>query len=285
MEAVYDKVNRKVYLRQRNLIEEAAQMFGLMDTKPVGIPMVKGFEHASYENSKQSDDFTRKLQQMVGKTLYIARFTRPDVLLATTILCKYFQKASAAHLEAAKRIIRYLYHTKDEWLVLGSDSLVLTAYSDATWGSEPDTRKSRTGTVVLIGSTPVSVYSSLQETTATSSVEAEYQAMSSTTREVMFFRQILKEIGITIEAPTKVLCDNKGAIQLVDSTKHHHRTKHIDIKHHYIRDCVRSGSIIIQYIPTGDQLADYFTKSVGNPQFNKFKAQMGVVVRGGLTIS
>ena len=119
---------------------------------------------------------------------------------------------------------------------------------------------------------PVSWSSRLQPTTALSSVEAEYLALSDVVKEVLWFREMLRELGFPPSGPTTINVDNTGAISLAKNPVAHQRTKHIDIRHHFIRDHIEAGDIEIQYVNTKDNKADWMTKSLGGPDFLKFRS-------------
>ena len=181
---------------------------------------------------------------------------------------------------------KYLYHTRDFVYTLGfsteKSTMTLSAYSDATWADDEENRRSRSGGAIFIGDSLVHCYSRVQNTVAKSSVESEYQALSAATSEVCYFRNLLTELGYPQINPTIMHVDNQGAKELVTTTKHHNRTKHIDVHHHVIRECVEDKKISMKFVPTDDQIADMFTKPLGTAKFQKFRNLIGISSRGGV---
>jgi hypothetical protein len=162
-----------------------------------------------------------------------------------------------------KRILRYLKGTKDYRLRLGGTTEVsLTGYCDADWAGDVDERKSTTGYVFLIGNGVVSWKSKRQPTPALSTAEAEYQAATSATQEALWMRQLLSELGFLLPTATPLYSDNQGAIALARNPTSHSRTKHIDIKHHFIRHSIEAGDIDMRYCPTQEMVADVLTKGL-----------------------
>jgi hypothetical protein len=128
----------------------------------------------------------------------------------------------------------------------------------------------------------ISAWSKQQLTVAMSSTEAEYQALALGTQEILYFRQLLQEIGYEQMEPTLLLGDNKGALDLSVSTKNHPRVKHIDIKFHFTREQAVQQTVILEYVPTKLQVADIFTKPLQKGLFNQFKKLLHVQARKGV---
>jgi hypothetical protein len=159
---------------------------------------------------------------------------------------------------------------------------MLKAYTDSTWGDDLANRRSRSGGVLFFNNSMISSWSKQQATTALSSTDAEYQAMSLATQEIIYYRQLFKEIGYEQMSPTPLLGDNKGALALTVSTKHHPRVKHIDIRFHFTREQVEMKAVELKYVSTHEQIADLFTKPLGKAPFLKLKALLHVQAWGGV---
>jgi hypothetical protein len=153
---------------------------------------------------------------------------------------------------------------------------VLIGYSDADWGNSLDDRRSTTGYVFKLAQGAISWRSKRQSTVAQSSTEAEYMALSEATREAVSWRMFLGELGLDIREPTTILADNQGSIALSKNPEHHARTKHIDIKYHYIREQVSNEAVSIYYINTEAMIADVLTKPLARPHHHKLIAQFGI---------
>ena len=166
-------------------------------------------------------------------------------------------------------------------LVLGGgthDSTTLTAYSDANWAEDLDDRCSTSGYAFKLGQSTVSWSSKKQNTVAASSTEAEYMAASYCARQALWLCNLLEELGIsTKNTLTTFYIDNKGAIDLTKEPRHHQRTKHIDVAHHFVRERAVEGSLNVIHLPTSEMLADEFTKPLARVPFEKMVKGLRVV--------
>ena len=175
-------------------------------------------------------------------------------------------------------MFQYLRSTREHGIVYqgGSGSVTAEAYTDADWGSNTDDRRSVSGVMVMIGKAPVVFKSKYQRTVALSSAEAEYMALSLCTQEVLWVRSMLKDMGQEQKGGTLVWEDNQGAIALACNAGYHARTKHVDIRHHFIRENVECGSIKVDYIDTKHQLADMLTKGLGTKTLKFLREATGI---------
>jgi hypothetical protein len=127
-----------------------------------------------------------------------------------------------------------------------------------------------------LGSGVISYASRKQKTVAASLTDAEYIAVSEASREVCWLRQLLDEIGYSQDSPTPLLCDNNGAISLSGDPSFHSRVKHLDIQYHFIREKVEDDIIIVNRVPSHENLTDLLTKPLGKTKFQKFHSQLGL---------
>ena len=147
-------------------------------------------------------------------------------------------------------------------------------YCDADWAGDVDDRRSTSGCILLLHGSPIVWLSKKQATVALSTAEAEYMAMSAALKEVKWLVQLLEEIGVNVAAPVPMFSDNQAAISISSaSAVPASRTKHIDLRHHYVRECVRDGSIQIRWVAGSEQLADVFTKGLGKQQHKKLTGE------------
>jgi hypothetical protein len=164
-------------------------------------------------------------------------------------------------------------------LVLGhtpSSSPVLFGYADADWASDINDRKSTSGYVFTLGGGAISWSSKKQTTVALSSTEAEYIAGAHAAKEAIWLRQLLTELGQDMSFPTTLHVDNQSAIAIARNPEFHKRTKHIDVRYHYLRQVIDNGSLQLKYTPTQEQVADVFTKGLPPASHIKFTGCMGV---------
>jgi hypothetical protein len=176
-----------------------------------------------------------------------------------------------------KRIFRYLKGTVRLGLVYKkSENGTLTGYSDADWAGDLDDRHSTTGNIFMLGGGPISWLSKKQATVALSTAEAEYLALCSATQETVWLKKLLSDIKYISDRQIVILEDNQGAIAIAQNPVGHARTKHIDIKYHYVRECVQNGIVRLEYCPTEDMLADFLTKSISKVRFEKIRDAIGL---------
>ena len=184
---------------------------------------------------------------------------------------------SKAHFAAAKRILRYVKGTKDFGILYEADrDFNLTGYTDSDWAGSTDDRKSTSGYVFLLGNKAISWASKKQTTVALSSAEAEYMAATSAACEATWLRKILQDVQQDSKTPTVIHCDNMSAIAMTKNPVFHSRTKHIEIRYHFIRELVERGEIKMEFCKTEEQLADIFTKPIATEKFIKFRDMLGV---------
>jgi hypothetical protein len=200
-------------------------------------------------------------REAIGSLMYAALGTRPDISFAVSFLSQFMQNPGRAHWEAVKRVFRYLKGTKDTCLVIGGTGKGLEAFSDADWASQ-EHRHSISGYVFTIGGGAVSWSSKKQVIVALSTTEAEYIAATHAAKEALWIRMFLAEIARPLKKPTTIHLDNISAISITKNDEYHPRTKHIDIRYHFIRHAVQERLLHIDYVPTEDMAADMFTKGL-----------------------
>ena len=205
----------------------------------------------------------REYQQLIGSLLFIGLATRPDILHSVNKLSQFNMNPHLEHMAAAKQILRYLKHTIHFTLNYNRPNDPLLGYSDADWATNYD-RKSYTGYVFELCGGAITWATKKQTTIALSSTEAEYMALAAATKEAVYLRNLVAEIGFQnlVNAPLTIYCDNQSAIQLAKNPAHHERSKHIDIRYHYIRSVYDKSYITILYISTEDMKADILTKNL-----------------------
>ena len=163
-------------------------------------------------------------------------------------------------METSKKGFRYLKATSDVGIKYSTNKeMKIESYSDADFANCKETRKSRTGIIVNLANAPIMWLSKRQPITALSTVESEYIAGSATTQETIYAKSVLEELGVYIQTPIQYM-DNQGSIAISENPVHQGRTKHIDVRYHYIREKVSEGKIKIAYVSSENQKADFLTK-------------------------
>jgi len=263
-------------LCQKQYIEKLLERYRLQDANPVTTPMDLNVKLvANYGHSKSVDKV--RYQSMIGSLLYIAIATRPDISQAVGALSKFNSAPMEAHLTAVKRLFCYLKGTINMSLQFKRmENLEIIGFSDADWASDMDNRHSTTGNIFLIAGGPVSWFSQKQKTVALSTAEAEYIALCSASQEALWLRQLLTDIGEHCTQPMTIMEDNQGAIAMTKNPIGHRRTKHIDIKYHFVREQVQRGTLQIKYCCSKEMLADLFTKPLTKGQFEYLRSKLGI---------
>ena len=221
-----------------------------------------------------------KFKSFVGMLLYISITARPDITTATSMVARFAHNPGKKHWEAVLRILRYLQGSKSMVLQLGGQMQypTLLAYADADWATDKDKRVSRSGFVIFISNSLVIWSSKLQRSQALSSTEAEYISLTSCARLVIWARTLLAELGFDQEQPSVIYEDNKGCIDIATSSKSHPAVKHIDLRHHFIRDRIQvTKDITLVKIGTTEMIADMFTKALVFFLFNKHRTRLGLI--------
>jgi hypothetical protein len=252
--------------------------FGMTDANAVRSPFVIGQDLTPDDSHARFDDKT-KYRELIGSMLYVANCTRPDISVAMSILSQYLADPREMHWRVGLRVLSYLKGTASlgiRYTKTNPDTLSLYAYSDANWGGDKSTRRSTSGVLVTMNGGPVIYKIKRQATVALSSAEAEFMALALATQEVIWLRYLLEEIGAVSKGPTVIHLDNQSATSIATNHGHTQRAKHIDLRAHFVRDHVENGNIIVKYIPSENQLADFFTKPLPTPRFAQLRDASGV---------
>jgi hypothetical protein len=272
-----NRKERIMMLSQDTFIESTAEEFGLALAKKPFSPLDPGTRRMIGED-KEETSLNCPYRQAIGKLLYISVCTRPDLAFSIALLSRYLDKPKKIHWNLVKRVIAYLNHTKSYKLVLGGvdGSLKLTGYSDSDWGQDTSTGRSTTGFVFKMGIGSISWMSRLQKTVALSTSEAEYQALATALQEYLYLRNVLAEMKLP-GSITEIHVDNQSCIKLAKNPWTNGRSKHINLKYHFVRDLVKENVVKISYLQTEEMIADGFTKPLSGPQHAKFMSRLGLV--------
>ena len=217
---------------------------------------------------------------LLGQALFIAITTRPDIATAVSACGKFAMNPGPKHWSALLQIASYLIATKDFVLTLGGhfNHVTISAFSDADWAGDLDNRRSRSGYLVCLNSSSVIWSSKLQASVALSSTEAEYIALSQAARDVIWTRNFIEELGFKQKNPTVIFEDNRSCVKIAESTKQLPGTKHIAIRHHFIRERISSHEIKLERKATIAMVADIFTKALVLHLFLAHRMALGVGV-------
>ena len=243
--------------------------------KPAATPLPAGY-YPEPNQGELDPELRQRFQTVIGSLLYIMLGTRPDISFAVTKLAQFSANPSTEHLKKALHVCCYLLGTKDYRLIYdGRRGDGLNAMTDSDWGSDPTTRRSQTGFFLSLATGAISWTSRAQKTVAHSSTEAEYMALSDCSRQCVWVHQLLKELGYYVK-PIQISGDNQGSIFIAQNPVTEKRSKHVDIRYHYIREVIERGLVEVNYIPGEDNPADLLTKNLGRVKFEKFRSMYGL---------
>jgi len=217
-----------------------------------------------------------KYRGLIGSLLYLTT-SRPNIMFAVCLCGRYQANPKESHFKAAKRIVKYLKGTSTVGLWYPSHSPIhLIGYSNSDLVGCKLDRKSTSGTCQLLGSNLISWHSKKQTCVALSTAEAEYIAAGSYCAQILWLKQQLANFGLQI-SKVPLMCDDTSAINLTKNQIQHSTTKHIEIRHHFIRDHVRNGDCEVKFIETKLQLADIFTKPLPKERFFFLRNELGIL--------
>jgi hypothetical protein len=274
-----DMVNKTISLSQHAYIEGIISRYNFDDLKPSSIPMDPAIPLSKSQSPSRLEDIAKMrnipYREAVGSLMYAAMGTRPDIAFATSTVAQFSDNPGWVHWEAVKRIFKYLLGTKKLELTYGGEQRGLVGYVDAD-GASQEHRRAITGFVFMVDGGAVSWSSKKQELVTLSTTEAEYVAQTHAAKEAIWFRQLLTELFDSIETPTTLFSDSKSAIALAQDGHYHARTKHIDIRYHFIRYVIDAGTIKLVYCATDDMTADTLTKALPSVKAKHFAKALGL---------
>jgi hypothetical protein len=216
-------------------------------------------------------------RSIVGSLRYLVN-SRPDLAYSVGYVSRFMEAPTTEHLAAVKRVLRYVagtlqfgccYRRKQEAQLVG--------YSDSDLAGDVDTRKSTTGVVFFLGGNVITWQSQKQRVVALSSCEAEYIAGATAACQGVWLARLLAELKGEEAGTFSLNIDNQSAVALSKNPVFHDRSKHIDVKYHYIRECVEENRVQLQSIGTVEQLADICTKALGRERFCELRSKLGVL--------
>ena len=259
MEILRDRNQNKLFLSQKGYIQKVLNRFGMLSTKPVDTPFATNIHLTMFApQSKEDKEYMSRVPyaNAVGSLMYAMVCTRPDLAHAVSVVIRFMRQPGKEHWLAVKRILRYLKGTYDGGLIYGGEAPSLIA-------GDVDSRRSMTGYVFALGNSVISWKATLQPTVTLSTIEAEYMALTEAAKEGIWLKGLVSDMGLHQDQAT-VYCDSLSAICLAKDQVDHERTKHIDVRYHFLRNEKR---IQVKKVGTVDNPADMFTKPVPHSKF------------------
>ncbi|CAJ2658384.1 unnamed protein product [Trifolium pratense] len=265
-----------IFIYQHKYSAEILKRFGMMDCNKVCSPIVTGCKLVKDENGKATDATTYK--QMIGCLMYLLA-TRPDMTFAVCLAARYMERPTEMHVAVVKRIMRYLKGTMKFDILYKCKSdigLTLQGWSDSDYAGDHDDRKSTYGYVFTLGDSAICWSSKKQPIVTLSTTEAEYVAAASCACQCLWLKNVLDHLHIEQVGSIIVNCDNSSTIKLSKNPIMHGRSKHIDVRFHFLRDLSKDGVIELKFCKSQEQLADIMTKPLKLDSFCKLREGIGM---------
>ena len=272
MRVTIDKKCNTIKIDQQQYIEQLLFKFKMFNCKPIDTPIECKLNLEKTEKCVTDIPY----QRLIGSLMYLAVMSRPDIAYSISYLSQFNNCHNETHFNHAKRVLKYLQKTKHYCLKYSKDNLELKGFVDADWASDTLDRKSYTGFCFTMCGSVISWQSRKQKTVSLSSTEAEYVALSEATREAIYLRNLMYEITGKLCVIT-LHCDNQSALKLAVNNQSLNRTKHIDVRHHYVKDAIKNNLIKVKYISTQEMPADLLTKGLLSNKHYKFLELIGLV--------
>ena len=272
--------NGGIFIHQSAYINSLLSKYHFANAKSVSTPVDCSSYLEKATDSCQLFDI-EKYQSTVGSLLYLSTRTRPDITYAVCNVAKFCSKPTVKHWTAVKSIFRYLKGT----IIVGvlykkqrtSDSSnKCIGFSEADWAGDRADRKSTSGYCFRLNNGLISWRTNKQSCVALSTAEAEYVALSSAAQEAVWFKQLISDLNVKDTNPLLINEDNQSAISIAKNSKCHGKTKHINIKYHFVRDLVQKNVIELKYRSTNEMIADLFTKPIASEKFSNLCSMLGL---------
>ncbi|KAD4180022.1 hypothetical protein E3N88_28613 [Mikania micrantha] len=254
----------------RRILEEA----GLSDCNSTKVPMDPGLKLSKTEGGKPVN--ATNYRRLIGCLRYLLH-TRPDLSFAVSLASRYMKEPNESHLLAIKQVMRYIKGTLGYGIKYKrSKDPKLYGYSDSSFGVNQDDGKSTTGWVFYFGDSPISWSTQKQGTVALSSCEAEFMAATAAACQAIWLSRLLNELTGWKEETVVLKVDNKSALLLMKNPVFHGRSKHINIRYHFIRECIEKDLIKVEHVSGEEQKADILTKALPRLKFAEMRSMLGV---------
>ncbi|UYV70814.1 hypothetical protein LAZ67_8000723, partial [Cordylochernes scorpioides] len=273
-----------IFIHQSSYIDNILSKFNMADCIPASVPMDPSViltkqDCPTPEQKEKMPKFP--FREAVGSLMFASCVSRPDITYAVSQVSKFLEYPGPAHCTTVKNIFRYLKGTPHMGILFtGQDQLV--GYSDSDFARDVDSRKSTSGYAFMMNGGTVSWASQRQPIIALSTTESEYIAACSAAKELIWIRRLLQGIGCDITKETELYIDNQAAIKLVENPVFHKRTKHIDVRYHFIRSKHEEGELKVHHVCSSEQLADIMTKPLPRNKFHYLRGLLNILDREGV---
>jgi transposase InsO family protein len=275
---IRDRNSRVLSISHEHYLESLLRRFNMHDCHPTKTVLPTTFKPEPATDAEHEEAKHMEYPQIVGSIMYAATISRPDLAYPANLLARFISKWSMAHYKAAKHLLRYIRGTTDLCLTYDTDAgkRIALGYADADWGGCLNTRRSTTGYVFKTFGGIVAWRSRRQPTVALSTAEAEIMATVDAGKQAIWLKRLLEDLGYPVSEPLCVLNDNMGAVSLSHHPGNHDRTKHIDMRHHWLQEKVEDKTLKVEHVSTENNLADIFTKPLPLVKAQHFSQVLGL---------
>jgi len=273
---IFHEEDGSIIINQEDYILRVLEQYKMQDCNPTNLPaspeirLTKEMEAKTTEEIEFMKD--KNYRGLVGSLLY-CNLTRPDICYQLKEISKFLDRPGPKHYAYCKYLLRYLKGTRQLGLKFtgASGEIKLKGYADADYAGDLDSRRSTSGMIFLLHGSPIVWKSQTQKCVALSTAEAEYISLSAAVQEATYLRYLLQEFDLQSDEPTEIFEDNAACTKLAKNPVAHGKSKHIEVKHHHIREKVADGTICITQVPTDQMMADMMTKTLTKQPFVRIK--------------
>ncbi|MFS7942027.1 putative RNA-directed DNA polymerase [Helianthus anomalus] len=253
-----------IFIHQTKYVKDVLDKFDMKDCSPASTPLAQNHGICPDEQGVKMDETLYR--SIIGSLMYLTA-SRPDIMYPTCLCARYQSNPKQSHLTIVKRILRYLKGCPSIglWYPRSGD-FTLSGFADSNFGSCKQNAKSTTAGFQFFGTRLVTWQCKKQTAVALSTCEAEYVSASSYCSQILWIQQQMRDFGLQF-LDTPIFVDNEAAINVTKNPVHHSKTKHIEIRHHFIRDYYEKKLIRIEHVGTDDQKADFYTKPFDKKRF------------------
>ena len=264
----------EIFLSQRSYVLDLLSETRKLGAKSCSSSMALGV-HLTREGELFEDP--ERYRRLDGKLNYLT-VTRPDIAHSVSVISQYMSSPIVDNWAAVEHILCYFKGASERGILYSNHGHKRVKYfTDADWAGSKEDRRSTSSYCVFVSENLVSWKSKKQEVVSRSTAESEYRAMTRSLCEIMWFHQLLMEVGIKTVVPAKLSCDNQAALHIASNPIFHERTKHIEIDYHFVREKIQLGLISTGYVKTGEQLGDIFTKALSGDQVSYLCNKLGMI--------
>lgn len=273
---IHRKEDGSIFINQAAYARKIQRKFEMEECNALAIPCDPNQILGKFEEAEQS---TYPYRQLIGSLMYLSVGTRPDISFAVGYVSRYMERPTRVHVEAAKRILRYIKGTEQFGILYeGSGDGQLLGFSDSDYAGCVTTRKSTSGFTFLLDNGIVSWCSERQKSVSLSTMEAEYIAAASAIKELIWLKRLLNELLPDQFGNVEFFMDNASAENFVKNAQCSKRSKHIDVCYHFIRDEYNKKVFNLEHIPSQEMVADILTKPLARKRFEYLRSLMGVTL-------